>query len=206
VKRSHFEREAVLMLFVPAALIAVGLAAALLGSRLVGAGGAGGEPAFVPARNVAGIGLRDRASARSVLGDSTCEHEQLDVIHGGHVLSNVHGDEFLTLVHFPGDDCASFSRLAVSRSRPRGVRVRSSTVSSFETDQGIRLGPARSSLRERLGAPSEERESGDRVVLSFVLKGPAHELLREHRVPAYRASYTIADDELIEFEIGFEEP
>lgn len=162
---------------------------------------AGGLPRCVDT-SVAGIAIKDPASAEAVVGREIALVED-DLLYA--LYTNNARSEQLRLIFHPGDIRHSFSEFEVKgvRSPGRGAKVLS-TVSSFRTAKGIHLGMSKREVMAVLGKPKgNSRAATLEYRLDDIASTP---FLQRYNMPIYYGRYRFKGNRLVEYAFGFEYP
>lgn len=158
-----------------------------------------------PDTSVAGIRLRDAASARRVIvkTDRMDESDQYHFYSFGQ-------NEILTLTQHAGNGQDQISIFKVSYAANPTHAYRKLAIDVFKTEKGIALGMSMSQLVALLGNCYVARDSSaDAIELYYSLETPADSktsILKTNHMPVYFGSYRFLKNRLHSFEFGFPYP
>jgi hypothetical protein len=155
---------------------------------------------------IAGVTLEDPGSGRAfIMRHPTVAHEPTDDFPQFRCV-NADGTEILYLIMQYGAERYQFAQFRVRRASPEAVKGKRSSIPSFVSGKGVRLGMTLDSVVQLLG-PGVRRERQGEVRLTYSCSSTetCPGLLRVN-MPGYEAVYTFRFGKLVAFDGGYPYP
>jgi len=157
-----------------------------------------------PDTSLSSIKLRDTESTRKVL-----KVRQLN----GDTTYNFYGhdkSQLLSVTVYPGDYYSQVSVFQIKYAANANTEAAPTTLDSFVTEKGIRLGLTKNEVTSKLGSCYTTSDSTkNSITFNYKLETPNDSrtrLLERQNMPTYYAIYKFKNNKLINFEFGFEYP
>ena len=158
-----------------------------------------------PDISINNIFIKDYNSSDKIIG----KNNQIDLYEQYHFYSKSK-KEILTLNQHPGDGRNDISIFKVKKSNKEEKDYKVLNIETFESEKEIKLGVSKEFVKNKLGKCCKEiLHSNNQIDLLYRIEQPndsGTKLLEKYNMLVYFATYKFLNDELIEFEFGFEYP